>query len=845
MKKLVFAVIVLSVIVIPTYFYYFNNEESAPTLVGTDLQFFQERLNDNSRRGALVDEIVFTQHNDIGQVVRLIESGQHHVFMQGITSTTLFQRLRDSKTADYDFSFGTAADLTLNPAGPIFTTGELNPFHVPAIREALNKLINRRYIAEEIYGGLAVPRFLPLSTAFPDYAHLADVARALELRYRHDPDAAKQIIEREMRALGAHIEQGRWLYQDRPVRLILLIRTEDARKHIGDYVGSLLENLGFEVGYLYRTAAEASRIWLAGDPKAGRWHIYTGGWIASRIERDLSDNFSYYYTPKGRSDPLWQAYRPSSEFNDIADRLQRRDYETWQERRVLMSRALELAMADSVRVWLVDQINVWPRAEHLRLAVDLAGGISASSLWPYTIRFDGQTGGKVVIGSPGLLTEPWNPVAGSNWIFDQTIIRALQDPPLLPDPFTGLYRPQQIQSADVKVQYGVPLIISHDWLTIHRADTIKVPGKAWIAWDRNAGRFITVAEKYPNGLLARGRIRIRYKDDYWQRQWHDGSTVSMADLLLPWILAFERADPSSPLYDIAHVPNFESFQQHFRGWRIISIQPLIIDIYSDQIHPDAEVTVAEKTPIILPWHTLALCILAEHKERLAFSSHKADRLQADWLSLVSGPSLAVLQRLLETAKLENFIPFASILQPVLHTDEAESRYQSLTDWFDQRGHFWVGNGPFYLHSVHPLEGSIVLRRNRNFSDPADKWLSFVQPEIPELVMTGPIIVKMGLPASFKLRVTYQGKPYPPEAIDEVVFLLFDGDGKLVLKGKAEPLFNGTWGVTLTAKQMSLLGTGANSLELVVKSNRIALPSFASHGFATLPADEPIPEGIEP
>jgi len=830
MKKIVLPLTLILALAAIMAFSYSTSEDFGTSTDIADPSATEQ--HDSIRRGALVDQIVFTQQGDIGQVVSLIESGSHHIFSQGITSTTVFQRLRDSKSADYDFSYGSSVELTLNPAGPHFANGELNPFHVPALREALNQLINRRYIAEEIYGGLAVPRFLPLSTAFPDYAHLADIARALELRYQHDPNEAKRIIDREMLALGARFEQGRWRYQDRPVRLRLLIRTEDARKHIGEYIGTLLENLGFEISYLYRTAAEASRIWLAGDPGTGAWHIYTGGWIASRIERDLADNFSYYYTSKGRADPLWQAYRPSAEFDDIADRLQRRDYRTWPERRALMSRALELAMEDSVRVWLVDQINAWPRAHNARLAVDLAGGVSASALWPYTLRFDDQVGGTMVIGSPGLLTEPWNPVAGSNWIFDLKIIRALQDPPLLADPFTGLYWPQQIQSADVRVQHGVPLIISHDWLTIHRADTITVPGNAWIDWNSGDQRFITVAEKHPEGLEARGRIRIRYKNDYWQRRWHDGSKLSLADLLLPWILSFERADPNSPLYDIAHVPNFESFQRHFRGWRIVSKQPLIIDIYSDQIHPDAEVTVAEKSPTLLPWHTLALGILAEHNERLAFSSHKADRLQVDWLSLVSGPSLPILQQLLESAGREGFIPFTSLLKPYLNPGEAEARYRVLTDWYAERGHFWVGNGPFYLHSVHPLEGSIVLRRNEDFPDPADKWLRFLQPEIPELVMGGPILIKAGQPATFELQVTFQGQPYPQDAIDEVMFLLFDGDGKLSLKGKAEPSENGIWRVTLTARQITRLGAGANSLELAVKSNRVALPSFASHGFAT-------------
>jgi peptide/nickel transport system substrate-binding protein len=205
------------------------------------------------------------------------------------------------------------------------------------------------------------------------------------------------------------------------------------------------------------------------------------------INRDEAENFSYYYTPRGRPEPLWQAYTPTPEFDDIADRLQRRDYATWEERQDMMTRALELAMADSVRVWVVDQLNVWPRAENVELAVDLAGGVAGSRLWPYTIHFRGQVGGNIVFASPSVLTEPWNAVAGSNWLFDLLVIRALGDAEVLPDPFTGLYWPQRIASAEVTVVDDVPVSRTHDWLTLARAPEIEVPPDSWIDWDSAEG----------------------------------------------------------------------------------------------------------------------------------------------------------------------------------------------------------------------------------------------------------------------------------------------------------------------------------------------------------------------
>ncbi|HUH05898.1 MAG TPA: ABC transporter substrate-binding protein, partial [Kofleriaceae bacterium] len=558
------------------------------------------------RRGALVDQIVITQEPDVGKVAGLIETGSHHVFAQGVGNPTVYQRLRDSERAALDLSYGSSVELTINPAGPEFATGALNPFHSPEIREALNWLIDRRHVAEEIYGGLAVPRYLPLSTAFPDYARLADVARALELRYQHDPERAGRVIAEGMEELGAERVSGRWVYEGQPVRISVLIRTDDARQRVGDYLANLLEDLGFAVERMYRTAEEAARIWIATDPKAGQWHIYTGAWIATVINRDEATQFSYYYTPRGRPEPLWQAYEPSPEYDEIADRLQRRDYATWEERQEMMARALELAMENSVRVWVVDQLNVWPRAENVELAVDLAGGIAGSWLWPYTIRFRDQVGGNIVFASPSVLTEPWNPVAGSNWLFDTMVIRALGDNSLLPDPFTGLYWPQRIASAEVTVVDDVPVSRTLDWLTLQRTDEIAVPEDAWIDWDSGSNRFVTVGETHAEGLTARTRTVVRYEDGYLERRWHDGTKVSLADMILPWILTFDRADESSRLFDVAHVPTFEVFQRHFRGWRIVSRAPLTVEIYSDQVFPDAESIVAARTPDAAPWHTLAL-----------------------------------------------------------------------------------------------------------------------------------------------------------------------------------------------------------------------------------------------
>jgi peptide/nickel transport system substrate-binding protein len=785
------------------------------------------------RRGALVDQVVFAQEADLGKVAELIESGSHQLFAQGISNATVFRRIRDSHGIDYTNAFGSSAELTINPVGPRFDDGRINPFHVAAIREALNWLIDRRYVAEELYGGLAVPRVLPINTGFPDYARLAEVARTLELRYAHDPERARAVIDAEMERLGARREQGVWTYEGQPVRISVLIRTDDQRRRIGDYVSNLLEGEGFAVERLYRAADEASRIWIAGDPAAGRWHIYTGGWVSTMIQRDLADNFSYYYTPLGRPEPLWQAYRPDPELQQLAERLQRADYATWDERQRMMSRALELAMRDSVRVWLVDVVNAQPRAANVALTSDLAGGFGGSALWAYTLRYLDRIGGSVVVGLPTLLAEPWNPVAGSNWIFDRMIMRGLTDAPLLPDPYTGLFWPQQIVRASLAVQTDVPVMRTYDWVELTREPEIRVPADTWIGWNTAEERWITVGERHPEGLTTRARVRVEYPADFFERRWHDGTRFSLADLLVPLILGFDRGDPASRFYDASYALVFDVFRQHFRGLRIVSAEPLVVEIYGDQVYPDAETIIATRAPVLVPWHTLAIGMLAERQGELAFSSAKADQQKVDWMSFIAGPSLAILDRHRKEAEASAFVPYATAVAGTLRHGEVTERYRALDRWYAERRHFWIDNGPFYLHSVHPVERSVVLRRFEDFPDRADKWLRFDEPRIPELDLDGPMIVRQGERAAFRLCVSFHGAPYPVGDIERARFLLFDGRGRLRGEGDAQPAPDGCWSVDLDAGQVAALGTGANSLEVAVTSTHVSLPAFATHAFATV------------
>jgi len=737
-------------------------------------------------------------------------------------------------------SYGSYNELTLNPSGPVFEgTGKLNPFAVPAMREALNYLLDREYIAQEIMGGLATPRWLPFNTASTDYVRLADVARQLEIKYAYNLDTAKEIFATELEKLGATMEDGKWMYEGEPVEIIVLIRNEDERQLIGDYVASQLEAIGFTCTRDYKAAADASPIWMRGNPGDGKFHIYTGGWVTTAVPRNLADNFSYFYTARGLGVPLWAAYAPAEEFDKLAERIENNDFTTMEERTAMLAEALELALKDSVRVWLVDRASITPHRVEMQTAYDLYGAVYGTPLWAYTIRYVDQVGGEMTVATASILTEPWNPIAGTNWIYDQMPIRATGDFGLIGDPYTGLALPNRIERAEVVVQEGVPVTKTLDWLTLDFAPSIEVPADAWADWDAEKQQFITVGEKSSEPVTAKTKTTVYYPADITSTlKWHDGSSFSVADVVMGMIMTFDRAKEASAIYDESAVPDLDSLLTSLKGFKIVSTEPLVIETYSDSAFLDAEDIVNTWFPAFSfgegSWHVLGLGGLVEAAGQAAFSAAKADANEIEWLSMISGPTLDSLKAQLDIAAGEAHIPYAPTLGEYVTAEDAAERWSNLSDFYSTYGHFWIGTGPYYLERAYPVEGTVVLQRFADHPDPATRWDRFGQAAIAVAEVTGESRVTIGEEAAFEVAVTFDDAPYPQADIEQVKYLLFDATGELAASGEAEAVSDGLWGVTLDGETTGKLESGSNRIEVVVVSELVAVPTFASMQFVTAP-----------
>jgi peptide/nickel transport system substrate-binding protein len=782
--------------------------------------------------GPWVDEIVWIMERDFAKAVDMISKGDIHAFFIGIrVDPKLAERIKTDPNLAYKLAFGLYFELTFNPVGPEFKDGSPNPFSNPRIREAMNWLIDRNYIVNEIMLGFARPKWFPLVSAFPDYAKLADVVKLLEAQYSYNPEKARTVIFEELTKMGYEYREGKWYYRGKPVVIKSLIRIEDQRRLIGDYVSDLLEKLGFTVERIYKDARGAAPLWLWGDPADGRWHVYTGGWITTVVSRDDADVWAFFYTPLGRPFPLWQAYKPDPIFYEVARKLWNREFKTIEERQELMAKAAELAMKDSVRVWLVDQIVPFVHHKDVTLAADLSGGF-ATPLYTRTVRFVDKVGGTFRAGNLEVLVDPWNPVAGSGWLYDAVLIWATRGYAFLTNPYTGLPMPERAINATVYVEKDVSTISSSDWLTLKFVDKVEVPADAWWGYDTKAKKLITAGEA--GVKAAKVRVIVNYGDVIGKIKYHDGTTMSLADWVALWPFSFYRVDPDSPLYDAAAVPGFTEWRKNFMGWRILSTSPLVIEWYGNFTHPEAEfiVTYFAGWPST-PWHVTAIGIRAEEKGLLAFSSSKADRMKVEWMNYIGGPSLKILSEVLDEMIDTGYIPFSEWAGKYITPDEAKARYQALKNWYNERGHFWVGDGPFYLERADFLAHTATLKANRNYPDRADRWAWLAEPPIPEVKLEAPESVVPGLPANVTVLVSYKGQPYPAARIDFVKYLVLDAAGNVLGKGEAKAVRDGVFVIQLPPEVTGKMVPGPYRVLTFTLSKDVAMPATAETTFPAI------------
>ena len=232
------------------------------------------------------------------------------------------------------------------------------------------------------------------------------------------------------------------------------------------------------------------------------------------------------------------------------------------------------------------------------------------------------------------------------------------------------------------------------------------------------------------GKLARLRLTYRMLGSAF----HDGSRVTVADILYPYMFAFRwgarsagEASSHDPWVDAAtallrqrlvavRAVGVDTASKSFRVGDVNFVRELfVVEAYLD-IAPEEPEQDAEIAPpwSALPWHLIVLMEEAVSRGWAAFSEVEATRRGVPWLDLARSPALnARLGTLVEQFARESYRPDA--LKSLVTIEEARKRWAALAAFYKHHGHFLVTNGPYVL-SAWSAE-SVTLEVFRDLSYP--------------------------------------------------------------------------------------------------------------------------------
>ena len=239
-------------------------------------------------------------------------------------------------------------------------------------------------------------------------------------------------------------------------------------------------------------------------------------------------------------------------------------------------------------------------------------------------------------------------------------------------------------------------------------NVIAIPEDAVLP-DLDSGQLHTVGP----GRFARTKLVYRLLGSAF----HDGTKMTTADLLYPYVFAYRwafRGDGRETHYDQSIDAATAPIRRELAGLRVVGSETasrsirvgdvdFLREVFAIEVYTTRAPTSPEREAVpappwsSLPWHVLVLMEEAVGRNWTAFSQTESIRRGVEWLDLVRSQSLnARFAALTESFEREGYRPDA--LRPLVSADEARRRWAALSVFYKANGHFLVTNGPYRLKS---------------------------------------------------------------------------------------------------------------------------------------------------
>ena len=761
-----------------------------------------------AEKGTFLDEIRFVQYLDENTALEEVRNGKLDLYYYRISS----DRLKDADSRDglqIFESTGGYFSILLNPTN----AGEFNPFSIREVRYALNFLVDRNLIVNELLGGYGSPMISNYGIFSADYLGIIDVLESFQFRY--NPNLANQIISEQLENAGAQKINNVWHYDDEPIVITFFIRSDDpARKAIGEILSSNLESIGFIVEKEFGDLNKAFVVVYGSDPAEQKWHLYTEGWGSSGFTRYDSVALAQMYAPwfsnmPGNNNPAYWNYQ-----NDLLDEITQKIYsgesETAEERTRLIKDATKEGVNESVRVFLASKVDQYVSNENLDGVINALGAGVPSRFTPINVQASDQS---ITIGVKQIYQGAWNPVAGLTDTYSTQIWFTLFDPSLTGHPFSGKIFP-------IRTNWEIE--------TNGPKSVVNVPADA-IIWDSKSKNWKEVG---PNTFaISKATFDLNFGE------WHNGQKMNMNDIIYSTYFLLEwgsEKDENDKTFDSDYSP-----QAAQTAKTLVGIKPIdndTIEVYTNYWHFDEGEIASWTSPwSSMPWEIMAAMEKTVVDGKSSFSRSESLTKNVSWLSLIIPNDARMIQSQLEEFKSSNFIPDAlTDFQQI--TDFQIDRYQSSIDWINQHEHAIISNGPFYLEGYSPDSRSITIKSFDSSGYPLQQgiWNNFEHAEFPTIESVDiEELVQKGMKLDIPVKVTNSS---------EIQYFLSNTQGTVITSG-VQNVHDNHATITIENDEIDNLLVGPNTLKIFAASDDVLRPYEFSTSFLVVEPNSSLPQAV--
>ena len=764
-------------------------------------------------RNTFFDSIKFIQYLDENTALEEIRNGNLDIYYDRISP----DRIEDSEKREglqvFDSTSGSYSIL-VNPA----ESQKYNPFADKEVRFALNYLIDRKLIVNELMGGYGVPIISNYGPSNPEY--LAIIGQLETFDFKYNPILANEIMSKVLEEKGA-IKVGKtWEIDSKPIEITIFIRSDDpVRKSIGEILSAELEKIGFIVNKDFGDLNKAFVVVYGSDPAELKWSLYTEAWRHSVFQRYDSTGLSHMYAPwfssmPGFNDPSYWNYK-NEKLDALTQKIYTGDFKSKESREKLTQDATVEGINESVRIFVASKIDQFVANEKINGIVnDFGAGVPSrfTAINAKDINAESDDANELVIGVKQIYQGAWNPVMGLTDSYSRNIWDIVSDPGTFKHPFNG-------KTIPVRVTWEVQT---------DQDEKIAVPREAK-TWNPTSQKW----ESIPPNTYATSKVTFDFKFS----NWHNGEPMDMNDLLQSLYFTLEwgtQKGENDVTFDTEFTPRASQSIQN-----VIGINPIdedTVEMYVNYWHFDkGEIAGWAEVWSGIPWEISSAMERAVIDGKVSFSRSGAVNKNINWLSLLIPNDAEIIREYLQEFKDTKYIP-EQLKEDNQDFEYYQKRYDASIKWIDEKNHAVISNGPFYLESYSPESRTITVKTSDDKSYPfkAGEWSEFEKIKAPEITHIDiEKIVQRGGEISIPINVNNT---------DSILYFLTNSKGELSSSEKIQTSKEKNT-INISSEESKKLGIGGSNIKIFAISDTVLKPDFYESSFIIVEDSSEIPINI--